>query len=681
MEGNFFLGLVDNAALLLALVLIFQLFTSKFKKIKSFLWKVIVGIFLGVICLAVMQTNWTLIPGVIFDTRSVLLGITGLFIGWIPTLIAMTMATVYRIYLGGGGVYMGVSVIFSSGLIGLIWRSFRQRDLHRISFAELYIFGLSIHVVMLMLTSLLPVESRDEVLSQIWFPVMTIYPVATVLFGKMLSNCLRRELAEIELIESEEKFSQVFKNGPQIITISSLDKGIFLDVNKAFSETLGYSREEAVGKLVESLNIWVDKKDRGDLLEDLKTKEVVSNREYKFRKKNGEIITCLGSATKMKVKGEKCLLLLGNNIEDRKLAEIALEDSKTKLRATLESIVDGVLAMDNKEKILFVNSRFAKMWKIPESLIKRGDGRKLLDYVANQLRKPEEFYNRTNYLFTSGDSGEDTLSFADGKFFERHSIPLVTNGQMVGRVWSFRDVTRERAVDKMRTDFISLASHQMRTPLTGIKWFVELLKGKVTKTSGKSMERYVNNIDESNQRLIDLIDDLLLVSKSDEGLLSAKDLENHSIKKLCQEAIKLQGRLFIEKDIQVEGVDQIPEKYMFEVDKIQMVQVFGNLLNNAGRYSPAGSKIDVRVEKKSRNYIFSVKDTGLGIPENQKSRVFEKFFRADNVSKNIAGSGLGLYLTKSIVEGHGGKVWFESEEGKGTTFFVELPIKKQKKDG
>ncbi len=111
-----------------------------------------------------------------------------------------------------------------------------------------------------------------------------------------------------------------------------------------------------------------------------------------------------------------------------------------------------------------------------------------------------------------------------------------------------------------------------------------------------------------------------------------------------------------------------------------MVQVFSNLLDNAINYSPSSSKIYLEAIKQNNFVVVSVRDTGFGIPKNQQDKIFERFFRADNVAKNIAGSGLGLYMTKNIVEGHKGKIWFESKENKGTTFFVKLPIT-QKKDG
>ncbi|KKT29182.1 MAG: Bacteriophytochrome (Light-regulated signal transduction histidine kinase) [Candidatus Collierbacteria bacterium GW2011_GWC2_44_18] len=197
MENSFFRGLIYNAALLLVMVLVFEMSASRFKENKTFIWQVTVGILLGIVGLAVMETHWELIPGIIFDTRSVLIGAVGLFFGWIPTLTVMTITGVYRIFLGGSGVYMGMSVIVMSGVTGLIWRGFRLQNLHRLSLMELYVFGLLIHVMMLFLTILLPVESRDEVFSKIWIPLMVIYPISTLLIGMMMSDCIKRDMVNL----------------------------------------------------------------------------------------------------------------------------------------------------------------------------------------------------------------------------------------------------------------------------------------------------------------------------------------------------------------------------------------------------------------------------------------------------------------------------------------------------
>ena len=815
MNDSIFFGLVYNASLLLALVLVLDFLTSKLSGGRIFLWRIATGILLGAIGLAIMHTNWELIPGVIFDTRSVLLGAAGLYFGWIPTLIAVVMTGVFRIYQGGGGVLMGVSVILEASLIGLIWRSFRSKTLHKLSWFELYIFGFIIHLGMLLCTQLLPEGIKSDVLSQIWIPVMAIYPVATVLLGSLLSNRLKRdcyvaELSESEarfhglfesmiegvalhevifnekgeainyklidvnssykiqtgiksdvknklatevygtetppylkefievavtgkskvietyfeplnrvfkiaifslkggrfatvfediteqkkvmklLMESEEKFSKVFKNSPMIIVLSDMKTGKIMEVNNAFEKEFGYRKEDIVGKTSKELGLWNNFDERENLIMTLGKKDSLTDKEYVFCRKNKTVFPALGSISKIVVGGATRILFLGMNIEERKNSEEKLKRinvdimmEKRKLEAILRDMGDAVFVTDDNKKIILANRTMESLFGLTEkemlgksideelALSYETTGEKpidLFDIVFNKKKqaKPVET------LIVKNKNG--TIVSVDG-----NASPIVDeNMKLVGTIWVLRDVSKERELQKMRTDFISLASHQLRTPLTGIKWFVELLDENASKMPMDKVLEYIRKIGDSNNRMIDLVNDLMTTSRADGGKLE-KDTGKYKVKDLLQQAVDEQGRIFLDKNIKIEGISQISIDIVIDADMVQMVQVFGNLLNNAASYSPSGSRIEVGAETKLSKVQIFVRDHGVGIPLSQQKKVFEKFFRADNISKTIPGSGLGLYVAKSMVESHGGKIWFESKENLGTTFFVELPIKQ--KDG
>ena len=687
MNSEFFTGLVYNASLLLAMVLVFELLTTR-RKNSSYIWQVMVGIIIGGVGLAVMSTKWELIPGLFFDTRTVLLGISGLFFGWIPTLIAIIATVLYRISIGGVGTLAGVSEIIMAGVFGLIWRYFREKKLHQLLWIEMYLFGLVIHIVDLALVVLLPKEIMEEAFLTIWFPVITINPLATLMLGIMLSNRLKRDLVVERLAESEEKFSQVFRNGPQIITISSLKEGIYLDVNNAFTEAIGYKKEEVVGKSVLSLNIWVENIDRSKMIEELKKNKIIRDKEYRFRKKNGEIITFLCSVAILVIGGKEYLLVLGINIEDRKRAEIELARAnmdilteKHKLEAILHDMGDAVFVTDDKKKIILANKAMEILFGLSEkemmgrnieealALSYETTGKKPVDLIETVFEKKQQA-KPVDTLVVRNKSG--TSVSVDGV-----ASPIVDeNLKLVGTVWVLRDVTKEKALEQMRVDFISLASHQLRTPLTGIKWYVELLDQNAPKMSIEKIQKYIKKIGESNNRMIDLVNDLMATSKADSGKI-IKEVSSYPVKDLLQRSIDEQGRLFLNRKITIEGMELIHEDLEIDADITQMVQVFGNLFDNAARYSPKGSKIEVGAELGLGKVKIYVKDYGLGIPLKQQGRVFNKFFRGDNVAKTIPGSGLGLYLAKNIVEAHGGKIWFESKENLGTTLFVELPIKQK----
>lgn len=243
-----------------------------------------------------------------------------------------------------------------------------------------------------------------------------------------------------------------------------------------------------------------------------------------------------------------------------------------------------------------------------------------------------------------------------------------------------RDLSRFRAIEKMKTEFIALASHQLRTPLSAIKWFSEMLMdgdaGKLT----KMQEKYVSKVVMSNEREIQIVNALLNVSKIDSGkiIVVAKPT---NLKKLVE-------NLLSDHKVNMVGdnknftytIDKGVPSINIDPDLIK--HVYNNLLSNADNYTSEGGSISVRVYVKGRKVISEITDNGIGIPKNEQYRLFEKFFRASNgLKKNTEGTGLGLFLTKTIVESSGGSIWFTSTEGKGSTFTFTLPIKVLKVHG
>jgi len=245
--------------------------------------------------------------------------------------------------------------------------------------------------------------------------------------------------------------------------------------------------------------------------------------------------------------------------------------------------------------------------------------------------------------------------------------------------WMSTSLEREQ-IEKMKSEFVSVASHQLRTPLTGIKWFAELmLRGKAGVVS-ESQKDFLQQIHDSNERMIALVEDLLNVSRIETGTkFEIKKVPTNVVEIIDSLTTDLVG-LAHKHEVTLEKSGAFPITYELPLDADKIRQVFANLLSNAVKYSKKGGKVivDLKDTRAENKVLITVKDTGLGIPKKQQSRMFEKFFRADNVqTAETEGTGLGLYIAKAIIEGHGGKIWFESEENVGTTFFVELPANNQ----
>jgi signal transduction histidine kinase len=234
------------------------------------------------------------------------------------------------------------------------------------------------------------------------------------------------------------------------------------------------------------------------------------------------------------------------------------------------------------------------------------------------------------------------------------------------------DVTREKAIERMKTEFVSISAHQLRTPLSAIKWTLKMFLdgdlGELTKEQREFLEKTYK----SNERMINLINDLLNVTRIEEGRYLYRPVLA-DIVPICQSVIDSYREEIEKKNLKFEfkKPKELP-KVRVDIEKISLA--IQNLLENAIRYNREGGEIEIVLKEKEKEIEFSIRDTGIGIPKDQQNRVFTKFFRAPNAMRmETEGSGLGLFITKNIIEAHGGKIWFKSEEGKGTTFYFTLP--------
>jgi len=236
-----------------------------------------------------------------------------------------------------------------------------------------------------------------------------------------------------------------------------------------------------------------------------------------------------------------------------------------------------------------------------------------------------------------------------------------------------RSFERLAEANRMKTEFISVVSHQLHSPLTNLKWVTEfLISGRIFPVSKKQLE-YLEILKENNERMEELISDLLVVSRIEQGKLPFKK-KKIFLKELIEDKIK-KMRPFaeasnVEIEFQTKGV--IPQIF---IDSFQIELVIDNLLDNAIRYIKDKGKVEIKLEKNDKNLYFKIKDNGVGVPRGDQKYIFQKFFRSENAMKHRTdGSGLGLYIVKSIIEKSKGKIGFKSEENKGSTFWFTLPI-------
>jgi len=229
-------------------------------------------------------------------------------------------------------------------------------------------------------------------------------------------------------------------------------------------------------------------------------------------------------------------------------------------------------------------------------------------------------------------------------------------------------------IDKIKTDFVSVAAHQLRTPLTGIKWSYLALLEKETGPLNQAQKEIVEKGLETIDYTISVINDLLNTARLEEGKAEF-NFTVQPIGPIIKEIIDQHQPTIKEKEIQMEIDVPLSSSFSFKFDKEKLTVVFDNIIANAVKYTPPKGKISIKSFRREKDIQFKISDTGIGIPKKDIDKIFSKFFRSKNaVGFETSGSGLGLYVAKNIVERHGGTITLESEEGKGTTFIITLPV-------
>ena len=240
-----------------------------------------------------------------------------------------------------------------------------------------------------------------------------------------------------------------------------------------------------------------------------------------------------------------------------------------------------------------------------------------------------------------------------------------------GVVYAFRDLTEERALEQMRSDFVATVSHELRTPLAAIYGAALTIRRPDLELDDELHDHLLQVIADESDRLAAIVEDLLIASHLDSGKLrlAIADCDPADLVAGVVEAASIHVPSNVKLVAQVE-----PELPRVRADPNQLRQVIGNLVDNAVKYSPGGGEVRVAAAASGGTVRFSVSDTGLGIPAGEQRRIFEKFYRLDpNMTRGIGGTGLGLYISSELVRRFDGRIWVDSREGEGSTFHVELP--------
>lgn len=346
-----------------------------------------------------------------------------------------------------------------------------------------------------------------------------------------------------------------------------------------------------------------------------------------------------------------------------------LQESNTKLKATLTSVVDGLIALDNNFNLILFNPAAEKIFGIEGQKIM---GKNILDvFLEDKTYKIFEGLTSNETIWEK----EMEIYSPEYRVLNVYANPIILNNdptRKLGMVYLFQDVTKVKKLERVREDFVANVSHELKTPLTSIKGFIETLKGGAIEDKNVSY-KFLDIIDVEVDRLNCLVDDLLLLSEI-ENKNSNTVYEYFNVEEIIDNLFQVLNKIAKEKNIILEKQieENIPQLYGSYNHFRQMLM---NLIDNGIKYTPNGGKVKVSVFEKDEKLVIKVKDTGIGIDKKHQNRLFERFYRADKArSRQVGGTGLGLAIVKHIVLMFNGKIDLQSEPNRGSIFTIEIPL-------
>ena len=346
--------------------------------------------------------------------------------------------------------------------------------------------------------------------------------------------------------------------------------------------------------------------------------------------------------------------------------ERALRGTSALQSALIDATLDGIVLTDEHGEVLISNKPLRKM-SLELGLPLAGTVPERLLAVADRITEPDRYRERMIALAAApGSATIDEFEVAGtGRVFRGYTSPVPE-----GRIWTLREVTADRELDRMRDAFVATVSHELRTPLTSISGFLEMLEDE-EHALGDAGRQYLDVIRRATERLHSLVEDLLLVAQIEARRIELQ-LTPVDLRELVTRAAESARPAAQEKQIDVDVVTDSPPPVLGDVQRL--TQVLDNLVSNAVKFTPDGGAVTISVAGENGDARLVVSDNGIGVSEEEQKQVFSRFFRASTATaRAIPGTGLGLAICHALIEQHGGSIEFRSREGKGTDVVVTLP--------
>ena len=485
--------------------------------------------------------------------------------------------------------------------------------------------------------------------------------------GSIIEHCR----SQAALRESEEKFSKAFRLSPAGIVISSLEDGHIMEVNDIFLRFAGFTHDEALKLTTTDIGIWKNKEERDHYLQKIISPGGVYNYETIVVTKGGEQRTVMISADVINLNSKPCIITVIQDITEQKQSREFLESISLASPMGVYVIMDG--------KIKYTSTQFQAITGYSREDLYNTD---LLDIVlaadkdvvrANSVQtlKGEKPYPCEYRIIQKNGRVKWVLQMVAPIHYQHQDAILGTLMDIMKRKYLERKVVEYEELDKLKGDILATVSHELRTPLSTIKGYATMmLDYRKRITADESME-YLISINNSADKLIKLVNNLLDTSRLDSGMVKMKKTPA-SITTLIKSVVKTASINVGPHPIKTALPATLPR---IDIDKKRIKQVLENLIFNAARYSPVGSEILISAAKKGRTIEVNVTDHGTVIPHNELKNIFDRMYKIEKKEYSGAdGMGLGLHICQRLVEGHGGSIWAESGPTDGTTIHFTLPI-------
>ncbi len=440
------------------------------------------------------------------------------------------------------------------------------------------------------------------------------------------------------------------------------EKGEVLLVQDVQSDGRFYKKVDEKSQFITTSILAVPMRSKGRLIGVAEAINKLGDKE--FSERDVEFFNAIVNQAAFAVENAKLYKSMGDKVAETERLNKILYDEKSKIESILNSMAAGVVVVDTTGSIVFTNNSAIEILSYEEHPEESRYFKNLMLLLKNSVLGKVAAQKVEKMILES--AGKDVRVFNT-----RISLIKGLDEVVLGAVGVLEDISEIEKLSELKSDFVSQVSHELRTPLTSIKGATKLILRGSTGPINEKQTKLLKIMNEDTDRLINLISDLLDISKLESGKIKMKreDFDLSTVLHQCVETIQS-----IAKDKNHKVFEKFNSSLKVNADKDRIKQVVINLLSNAIKFTPAEGQIEIFARQVNGLSEVCVKDSGMGVPKEFQAKLFEKFQRADNsMTAEVQGTGLGLAISKKIVEDHGGKIWVESEENKGSSFFFTLP--------